>query len=244
MWPVNGTQHDDFLNPPRSGKLPDFQRIASGCFSSQPKNTHYASNFTQVRNFNTLIFNSLLNMEVHFSSCRMIGLHNTYHHHWHPRQLHRRLRMAMKCRNIYHHFHQWHNKPVLVPVVIIYPHHNPYQLVSTHDQFFFFFFLKCSQSQKYFVLDWVITTWMVGMGGEHRDRAMIQKENKIGHTTKSWWWAMIIFWKIRILSRLTLLFKIKWRFQWQSWPLMHVLLHMHESVLINFFSRFIKLYNF
>lgn len=51
MWPVNGSQHDDFLNPPRTGKLPDFQRIASACYSSQPKNTHYASNFAQVRIF-------------------------------------------------------------------------------------------------------------------------------------------------------------------------------------------------
>jgi hypothetical protein len=48
MWPVNGSQHDDFLSTPRTGKLPDFQRIASGCFSSQPKNTHYSSSFSQV----------------------------------------------------------------------------------------------------------------------------------------------------------------------------------------------------
>lgn len=47
MW-SNGSQHDDFLNT-RAGKLPDFQRIAPGCFSSQPKNTHYTTNFTQVK---------------------------------------------------------------------------------------------------------------------------------------------------------------------------------------------------
>lgn len=46
MWSSNG-QHDDFLSVPRSGKLPDFQRIAN--FSTQPKNTHYTSSFSQVR---------------------------------------------------------------------------------------------------------------------------------------------------------------------------------------------------
>jgi hypothetical protein len=45
MWPMSG-HNDDFLGSGRTGKLPEFQRLAN--FSAQPKNTHYTANFNQV----------------------------------------------------------------------------------------------------------------------------------------------------------------------------------------------------
>jgi hypothetical protein len=149
MW-SNGSQHDDFLNT-RTGKLPDFQRIASGCFSSQPKNTHYNSNFGQV------VFMKLFkNLKLIKRIFRMTGQQLIWLHPWHHHQCHRRYRMDMR-QNRLHHSCLWHtnhnNHPedVQATVVTIYPHHNRYQLVST-----IFFFQKISQSQKYFVFDWVI----------------------------------------------------------------------------------------
>ncbi|KAG5680919.1 hypothetical protein PVAND_010395 [Polypedilum vanderplanki] len=45
MWPVNG-HNDDFMDTNnRIGKLPEFQRLTN--FTTQPKNTHYTSNYNQ-----------------------------------------------------------------------------------------------------------------------------------------------------------------------------------------------------